>query len=50
MAHSSYPIKYVAHTKVAVRSASRYFGRPILRWWMWACRHAERPGRFVPYY
>ncbi|AOF88181.1 hypothetical protein BSY239_963 [Hydrogenophaga sp. RAC07] len=49
MAQLSYPVKQSTHTAVAIRPDTSGIVRALLRVWVWACRHAERPGRVVPY-
>lgn len=48
----------IAQTAAAPAVSVPYLVRRVLAWclrplqaaWRWACRHAERPGRVVPYY
>ena len=43
------PARQVPLTRYA-RLVRAWCLRPLQAWWRWACRHAERPERVVPYY
>ena len=56
MAQLSYPIEQATHTAGAIRPFARHLRAApsrivlmLLRVWQWACHHAERPERVVPY-
>jgi hypothetical protein len=57
LAHLSYPIEQATHSAAAIRPVSRHLRpspsrivRALSRVWQWACHHAERPERVVPYF
>jgi hypothetical protein len=50
MAQLSFPLEQTSHPAVAIHPTASIMVRALLRGWYWACRHAERPGRVVPYY